>query len=78
VPTQTGPLLPQAKLAEWFGVSVSTLFRWRRDPAFPKPIRIRSRNYWSIREAEAYVTLKREQPEPALPMPNGAREANHA
>jgi predicted DNA-binding transcriptional regulator AlpA len=68
-----GPLLPQKKLAEHFGVSVSTLFRWRRDPGFPQPIRIRSRNYWSEVEANAFVTGKRDQPEPLRPMPKGAR-----
>jgi predicted DNA-binding transcriptional regulator AlpA len=68
-----GNLLSQTQLARRFGVSVSTLFRWRRLPDFAKPIRIRGRCYWRVAEVEAWTALKRDQPEPLRPMPKGAR-----
>jgi predicted DNA-binding transcriptional regulator AlpA len=38
------------------GVSKMTLWRWMNDPAlqFPKPEKIRSRNYWRSSELEAW------------------------
>ncbi len=38
------------------GKTRMTLYRWCKDPAldFPKPVKIRGQNYWSISELDAY------------------------
>ena len=43
----TKQYLPDAKVAERYGVHITTLFRWDRDTRlnFPKPIRINGRKY---------------------------------
>jgi hypothetical protein len=46
------PLVPDPKVAEEFGVSLMTLWRWDRDPRMAElgwepPVKIRKRNYRS-------------------------------
>lgn len=42
--------------ARYGNISAMTLYRWSKDPelAFPKPDPIRSRNYWSAAELDAW------------------------
>ena len=66
-----GRISPQSKMADKLGISISTFYRWRKLPNFPKPVPIRSRNYWAIAEVEAWLALKRDNPEPPRRMPKG-------
>jgi predicted DNA-binding transcriptional regulator AlpA len=39
-----------------YGVSAMTIHRWLHNPAvaFPKPLKINSRNYWRMADLEAW------------------------
>jgi predicted DNA-binding transcriptional regulator AlpA len=49
-------LIPDPRVANRYGVSQMTLWRWDRDPElnFPKPIRIRGRKYRNAEELDAF------------------------
>ena len=44
------------QLADHFGVSSMTIWRWRQDPSlsFPRPITVRHRNFWSMSALRAW------------------------
>jgi hypothetical protein len=47
-------LITSRAMRELFGgVSLMTLYRWRKDPKlnFPEPVKIRDRNYWAYEQA---------------------------
>ncbi len=48
--------LQARQVQDRYGVSDMTLHRWLRQPelAFPKPLKINRRNYWSLHELEAW------------------------
>lgn len=53
---QNQKYLPDSKVAERYGVSIMTLWRWTKDDrlGFPAPIKIAGRNYRSLAELEAF------------------------
>lgn len=53
--------------ARYGNISEMTLSRWVKDPglAFPKPEPIRSRNYWSVAELNAWDESRKQQLERA-------------
>jgi len=59
-------LIPAAEVRNQFGgICDMTLWRWVHDPdmGFPKPVKLRNRNYWprqEIREAKARALASRE------------------
>jgi hypothetical protein len=50
--SESGARLPTGDVAARYGVTPRSIDRWRKDPelAFPKPIYIRDRKYWSVKE----------------------------
>lgn len=48
--------LPDARVAQRYGVHITTLFRWDRNRqlSFPKPIRINGRKYRSVEQLDAW------------------------
>jgi hypothetical protein len=48
--------LPTGDVAARYGVTPRSIDRWRKDPelAFPQPIYIRDRKYWSLGELERW------------------------
>lgn len=53
---ENADLVPDPKVARSLGVTLMTLWRWTRDPElrFPKRIKIKTRNYRSQRELDAW------------------------
>jgi predicted DNA-binding transcriptional regulator AlpA len=49
-------LIPDAAVCDRYGVHISTLYNWDRDPKlnFPKPIRIRKRKHRYEDELDAF------------------------
>jgi hypothetical protein len=67
-------MLGQTGLAQHFGVSVMTLFRWRRDvPDFPKSVTICGRHYWSVEAVERWKSERATDSRPPQPKSKGAR-----
>jgi predicted DNA-binding transcriptional regulator AlpA len=65
----SGGWMPQRTVAEFFGVSTMTLWRWERDPkmAFPRSTEINGRRYFPRAEVLGYQPpvaqqVKRPQP----------------
>lgn len=59
--TNTGnPLIPAPAIAAELGVNIRTLDRWLRDPdlAFPKPVRIKTRNYFPRAEIDNWKNTR--------------------
>jgi hypothetical protein len=54
-------LLPDALVCRRYSVTLMTLWRWDRDPdlGFPRPIKIKTRNYRDIAELEAFEERQR-------------------
>jgi len=53
-------------VAEYFGVSVPTIWRWQREGIFPKPIKLSPNcSRWSIEQIEAHDKKLAEQIEAA-------------
>jgi predicted DNA-binding transcriptional regulator AlpA len=54
--TENDTRLTSKRVADRFGVSLRTIERWGADEklAFPKPVKIRHRKYWSEREISAW------------------------
>jgi predicted DNA-binding transcriptional regulator AlpA len=48
--------LPARAVRARYGVSAMTIHRWLHNPAvaFPKPLKINSRNYWRMADLEAW------------------------
>jgi hypothetical protein len=61
-------LLPEAKVAERYGVTTVTLWRWDVDPKvdFPKPIRIRGRKYRDVEQLDAFDARQSNDFSPAV------------
>jgi hypothetical protein len=55
-----GSLIPKPNLARELGVSGRTISRWLDDPAigFPRPIVVRSRNYFCRPDIEAWKSAQ--------------------
>jgi hypothetical protein len=53
---QSGAKLPTVKVAERYGVTTRSIYRWKEDPelGFPKPLVINSRGYWNLTDLEAW------------------------
>jgi predicted DNA-binding transcriptional regulator AlpA len=60
-------LLPDKKVCERYGVTTMTLYRWDRDPdlAFPRPIKIRNRNYRTESELDEFDARMKGSPQEA-------------
>ena len=58
-------LLPDPKVAEGYGVSLMTIWRWDHDPRlnFPKAIYIRGRKYRDADELSAFDAARKEASE---------------
>jgi hypothetical protein len=74
------PLVPDPKVAEEFGVSLMTLWRWDRDPRMAElvwepPVKIRKRNYRSrsvlerVKATAMKIGIARLKATPLLPSP---------
>jgi predicted DNA-binding transcriptional regulator AlpA len=52
----SGNLLPDRQVADRYGISTRTLYRWDEQPklSFPKPIRINRRKFRRIRQLEQW------------------------
>lgn len=48
-------LLAQPRLAEEAGVTVATVLRWRKYPAFPKEVQIGGRVYFDALDFRAWI-----------------------
>jgi len=59
-------LMTSAETCEYFNLSDSTLFRLRRDGAFPKPLQLGARTIrWKRKDIDDYLTsITPEQPTP--------------
>lgn len=54
-------LITQAEIKDTFGgVSDMTIWRWLQDPkmGFPKPIKIKTRNYWKSIDVDTWLTVQ--------------------
>jgi predicted DNA-binding transcriptional regulator AlpA len=53
-------LIPGPALQRMFGVSDMTIHRWRNNPrlAFPKPIKIGTKNYWRRAEIQDWIAAR--------------------
>jgi hypothetical protein len=74
------PLVPDPKVAEEFGVSLMTLWRWDHDPRMAElgwepPVKIRKRNYRSrsvlerVKATAMKIGIARLKATPLLPSP---------
>jgi predicted DNA-binding transcriptional regulator AlpA len=54
-------LIADPLVAERYGVTAMTIWRWTQDPSlgFPKPITIRTRNYRKVAELDAFDERQR-------------------
>jgi hypothetical protein len=77
---QSKKLLPEAKVAERYGVTTVTLWRWDNDPdlGFPKPIVIRQRKYRDVEQLDAFDARQSSEvsPEIAERLSNAKKEKN--
>ncbi len=48
--------LPTRAVSQRYGISTRTVTRWQcnRDLAFPQPLRVNGRRYWSLNELETW------------------------
>jgi hypothetical protein len=53
---ETSARLPTGDVAARYSVTTRSIDRWRKDPelAFPQPIFIRDRKYWSLADLEKW------------------------
>lgn len=60
----SGPVfIPAAKMAERYGVTTMTIWRWRqkKELGFPEPISINGRNMWRLSDLEKWEADKAEK-----------------
>jgi predicted DNA-binding transcriptional regulator AlpA len=60
LPSSSDVRMPTVQLARRFNVVPRTIERWLDDPrlAFPAPLRINGRRYWSLAEIESWERRK--------------------
>jgi hypothetical protein len=66
---ETNARLPTGDVAARYSVTTRSIDRWRKDPelAFPQPIYINDRKYWSLADLEKWERERaRGQVQPAL------------
>lgn len=52
--------IQSGKVRQMFGgISDMTLYRWRKDQAFPKPLSIGGRNYFDVQEVTEWAKRRR-------------------
>ena len=67
----TGTLLNSKQVRTKCGsISEMTLWRWSRDEAFPKPVRIHGRKYFPEIEIDAWVEAQRQNDADEVVIPN--------
>jgi len=57
--TKTNQYLRAKELCSLFSISIPTLYRYKKDPAFPKPIKPSKKvTLWNVKEIEEYFKNK--------------------
>lgn len=52
--------IPSGKIRQMFGgISDMTLYRWRKDQGFPKPLSIGGRNYFDVQEVAEWAKRRK-------------------